>query len=306
MQTWPAAVLRCKIRRVRPRMLSSSQLGLWMATATAVVWSTAACCTTSGARPENPFVGNADREQPRYADASGALLRQPTTLVASRQSQAAAQRLAAKWQTSLMVLGADEVGEIFAQKNDLPNPDAQAGTLTGADNLLGAEGENGDDSASPAEEEAISCYVAPPLSAVRTNISLPAGKLPDNAFAKCAEQMPPANDTRLAGGWAMMGYHWSATCFHHRPLYFEEINAERYGYTPSYLFQPLISAGRFFATIPALPYKMTLDCPRDCVYSLGHYRPGSCNPRRPQRLPLRIGASVMQAGAIAGLILIFP
>ncbi|MCG8448866.1 MAG: hypothetical protein MI725_04695 [Pirellulales bacterium] len=156
------------------------------------------------------------------------------------------------------------------------------------------------------EPMAPACDVAGPLSSVSVNIVLPEGKLPASAYAGCAETVPPIADPRLAGGWMLFEYPWSATCQCHRPLYFEEINAERYGYTPSYFFQPVISAVRFFATIPALPYKMAVERPRDCIYTLGHYRPGSCNPRRWHRLPLRLGASAVEAGIIAGLILLIP
>jgi len=146
------------------------------------------------------------------------------------------------------------------------------------------------------------CYQPPPLSALTVSIGLPAGKLPSNAAAETA----PTGDTRLAGAWAVTEHHWSATCLRHRPLYFEEINAERYGYTVSHALQPIISAARFFATIPALPYKMAIDHPRDCIYTLGHYRPGSCVPRRWHHLPWKLSAGVVEVGFIAGMILLIP
>ena len=68
--------------------------------------------------------------------------------------------------------------------------------------------------------------------------------------------------------------------FCHRPLYFEEINLERYGYGCGWCLQPGASAAHFFGTVPALPYLMTVDCPHECIYTLGHYRPGSCPPWR--------------------------
>lgn len=156
------------------------------------------------------------------------------------------------------------------------------------------------------EVKAIDCYRAPPLTNLTTSIALPGGELPANAAALCAEQNPPTSDPRLCGGWNGTNYHWSATCMHHRPLYFEEINAERYGYTVSYALQPVISAARFFAAIPALPYKMVVERPRECIHTLGHYRPGSCAPRRCNRPGWSLGASAVETGAIAGLILLIP
>ncbi|NOZ39161.1 MAG: hypothetical protein GXP24_02905 [Planctomycetes bacterium] len=150
------------------------------------------------------------------------------------------------------------------------------------------------------------CYQAPPLSALSVRIALPTGKLPTNAAAQCAIENKPTGDARLVGAWPLIEHHWSATCSRHRPLYFEEINAERYGYTVSYALQPVLSAAHFFGTIPALPYKMAIDHPRDCIYTLGHYRPGSCVPRRASHLPWQPTAAGVEAGLIAGLILLVP
>ncbi|NOY29298.1 MAG: hypothetical protein GXP28_03700 [Planctomycetes bacterium] len=126
------------------------------------------------------------------------------------------------------------------------------------------------------------CFVAAPMASLTVDASLPAGLLPQDVATPYTAT--PKGDKRQYGHWSPTDPHWSATCQHHRPLYFEEANAERYGYTPSYCLQPLISAGHFFLTVPALPYKMAVDCPRDCVYTLGHSRPGSCGPWRWQGL----------------------
>lgn len=150
------------------------------------------------------------------------------------------------------------------------------------------------------------CYQAPALTSLSASIALPGGKMPINAAAECAQENPPAGDIRLLGGWGNSEQHWSATCSKHHPLYFEEINAERYGYTPSSTFQPIISAAHFFSTIPTLPYKMAVEHPRECIYTLGHYRPGSCVPRCHNRMPKQIKASAVQAGFVAGLILLVP
>jgi hypothetical protein len=158
----------------------------------------------------------------------------------------------------------------------------------------------------PATPTTAGCFTAMPLYEVSTNIALPTGTLPENVARQCAAAMPMNWDNRLDCGWVQFDYHWAATCLCHQPLYFEEINAERYGYTPSRVLQPVLSAGHFFLTIPALPYLMAVERPCDCLYSLGHYRPGDCTPRRWNRLPLRIGAAVVEVGAIAGLILLIP
>ena len=158
----------------------------------------------------------------------------------------------------------------------------------------------------PGTVQPVPCYVARPLSSLSINIALPDGSLPENMAMACATNMGTVNDKRLEYGWSQYDFHWAASCLCHAPLYFEETNAERYGYTPSRALQPFISAGRFFLTIPALPYKMIVDRPHDCIYTLGLYRPGNCVPRRWNHLPLDIAAAAVEVGVIAGMIAILP
>jgi len=74
---------------------------------------------------------------------------------------------------------------------------------------------------------------------------------------------------------------WAAPNFHHRPLYFEEPNLERYGqYVGGPCIQSAVSAAHFFGRIPLLPYKIGANPPHSRNYTLGRYRPGNCNPRR--------------------------
>jgi hypothetical protein len=80
-------------------------------------------------------------------------------------------------------------------------------------------------------------------------------------------------------GWPGRLYAWDAPNFYHRPLYFEQPNLERYGhFHKSWRLQSAISAAHFFAAIPAVPVKMCIDKPCERVYTLGHFRPGNCNP----------------------------
>jgi len=148
------------------------------------------------------------------------------------------------------------------------------------------------------------CFVAAPMASLTVDVSLPMGLLPQDVASQCAATT--RGDSRLHGHGRATCHRWSATCQTHRPLYFEEANAERYGYTPAYCLQPLISAGHFFLTIPILPYKMVVDRPRDCVSTLGHYRPGSCGPRRENHLPWHAGAAIVETAAIAAMILMIP
>lgn len=138
------------------------------------------------------------------------------------------------------------------------------------------------------------------------DISLPTGTLPQNVAALRTAASPDQGDRRMDGGWSMTRQLWAATNLQNKPLYFEEINLERYGYTSCRLLQPLISAVRFFATIPALPYKMALESPSRPIFALGNHRPGSCAPWYWQRLPLNARAGLVEAGVVVGLVFLIP
>jgi len=158
----------------------------------------------------------------------------------------------------------------------------------------------------PAADAETSSYASRSVTDLRASIALPEGKFPENVAALRAETTPYVGDRRIDGRWAVTEQHWSATCLHHRPLYFEDVNLERHGYTASHVLQPAISATRFFASIAALPYKMALDRPHECIYTLGNYRPGSCAPRHWQVLPLHLGAAAVETAFVAGLIVLIP
>jgi hypothetical protein len=132
-------------------------------------------------------------------------------------------------------------------------------------------------------------------------------QFPDDHATEC---WAPINDGAGpfvgARSWGATTFAWNATCLCHRPLYFEEINLERYGYGCCESLQPAASAAHFFATIPALPYCMATDCPCDCIYTLGHYRPGSCNPWQCHWPRFTTRAALAEGGVWTGLVFLIP
>ncbi len=295
-----------------PHRVVKKRLQYWLAAFFVSLFGTATTTTSlHGQELDYRFVEPAGHMQPWPVEEAEVILLPPPPV--SVQTP----RVAAKWRTNLT---APREQKEPKTRHPLPGPipvsaDNDTGGDTGSDTggeveVLVVPQRTDDQASSPPKNLPASnprdCYQAPPLSALSLSTALPAGKLPTNAAAECAAHHPPVSDARLAGAWTTTEHHWSATCSRHRPLYFEEINAERYGYTVSYALQPVISAARFFATIPALPYKMAVKHPRACVYTLGHYRPGSCAPRRWNRLPWQLTAGVVEVGFIAGLILLVP
>ena len=105
-------------------------------------------------------------------------------------------------------------------------------------------------------------------------------------------------------GWGTEVYTWAAPNLYHQPLYFEEVNLERYGNGPRRIFQTPLSAAHFFTNVAVLPYHVASLPPRKQIYTLGHYRPGDCVPHRFHRAPFSVKGLAAQGAAAAGVVLI--
>jgi hypothetical protein len=161
------------------------------------------------------------------------------------------------------------------------------------------------------------CSFAPnkPFNQLGININPPDGKLPSDLAGACWQQIntqsDPCSDRRC---WPILLYQWDANALCYHPLYFEETNLERYGYGCGCCcccglgncVQPFVSGAHFFGTLPILPYCIAHECPGDCVYTLGHYRPGSCPPWQCYRPPIDLVAGAAEAGFWIGMAAAFP
>ncbi len=148
-----------------------------------------------------------------------------------------------------------------------------------------------------------------PIGSLTTNIQCQQGDLPqDVAQARLQAMRDRPYNELVDREWERLCYLWEAPALRHKPLYFEELNLERYGYCwPGlHVVQPALSGAQFFATFPLLPYKMWCEPPLECDYTLGQYRPGSPAPYQVQLPCWRPGAGAAEAGAVAGLILLIP
>jgi len=116
----------------------------------------------------------------------------------------------------------------------------------------------------------------------------------------------PQNPPRFAGrNFSPTTFTWKATGVCHKPLYFEDVQLERYGHSWNPVVQPFMSAAHFFVSIPVLPYKMGLTPPNECIYTLGYYRPGSCAPYMLDPIPLSLRGAVFEAIGITGFAFFF-
>lgn len=129
---------------------------------------------------------------------------------------------------------------------------------------------------------------------------------PTNIAAKVFSQEPEENfPNGYHRDWYPMVAMWEAPAFYHRPLYFEEVNLERYGHTHKHL-QPVYSAAHFFGNTLALPYKMGAYHPCERIYTLGHYRPGDCNPHDIHTTPFTWKGVVYTGVVYSGIGAAFP
>ncbi len=136
------------------------------------------------------------------------------------------------------------------------------------------------------------------ISQLTTNITPSQGELPKDC--------PWGGDDFRPRCWAPVTFTWTASALCHHPLYFEDVQVERYGHTLGPWLQPFGSAALFYLTVPILPYKMGLELPDECIYTLGYYRPGDCAPYMLDPLPVSIRAGLFEAGAWVGGAAIIP
>ena len=148
----------------------------------------------------------------------------------------------------------------------------------------------------------------PPLVIQTTAISeIGTGVLPKDSLAlakNSALPLPEGADRQEP--WSLSRYSWQASNTFSHPLYFEDAMLERHGHEFEHHLTPFFSGVRFFATVPALPYLMTVHCPDSTLYTLGYWRPGTCAPNLLQRPPFQPDAAIVEAAAITGGVLLLP
>jgi len=148
-------------------------------------------------------------------------------------------------------------------------------------------------------------YQLKPITTLGADIRPRQGKLPEDhtasAFSTHVEAPGPPSES--AGPWKPFLWEAPATC--HRPLYFENVNLERHGYSFG-VAQPFVSAGHFACNTVILPYRMVAEPRRVPVYTLGHVRPGTPTPFQIHWPPPSTAAGLAEATLIVGLICLIP
>ncbi len=106
--------------------------------------------------------------------------------------------------------------------------------------------------------------------------------------------------------WGHQTMTWTASALCHKPLYFENIQLERYGHSYGPVLQPFRSTAHFFTNIAFLPFNMGVHSPNECRYALGFYRPGDCAPWLKQPIPFTPRAIAFQALTVTSLPFLIP
>jgi hypothetical protein len=127
-----------------------------------------------------------------------------------------------------------------------------------------------------------------------------------------AEALPQlaAEQPFMRGELAAAGFEWHPSPeglnFCYQPLYFEEVNAERYGHSFGIL-QPAVSAVAFYGRIPLLPYMTFARPARRCTYHAHWALPGYKIPRwEPQPIVPSVTGAAAEVAVIYGLVLLIP
>jgi hypothetical protein len=152
----------------------------------------------------------------------------------------------------------------------------------------------------------ISLNIAPPalLDDAGGSISLP-NNIAAQALPLLAEQHPFRR-----GEFIDYGFDWLPEPigleFCYQPLYFEEVNLERYGRSWG-LFQPYVSAFHFYRQIHRLPYYMFSQPARRCTYHAHYALPGYRIPcREPKQLYPSVAGAMAESAWVYGMLVLVP
>jgi hypothetical protein len=140
----------------------------------------------------------------------------------------------------------------------------------------------------------------PPLEGMRA-ADLAAGSMSQSTDPSLLE----GGDACLAATQGIV-FTWAAPNFYTRPLYFEQVNFERYDTKVYPWARPVVSYAAFLGTIPILPYKMGGARVHEKVYTLGHWRPGDPTPHQIHWGPKTWRGAIYQGAATTGLIFFLP
>ena len=185
--------------------------------------------------------------------------------------------------------------------------------------------------ATAAETRSLALWQDKPLNQLKASISLKLAEsepLRESERRRLTQAAPHlasngsfAHSLGQSRPWMLTSYEWEAPATRHLPLFFEEPNVERMGYTYGFYWnicgyesgrcaaeclQPIVSGAHFFGRVAMIPYICGIDPPCEPVYTLGVDRPGSPVPYRKHLVPISFSGIVYQAGTVVGIGYLIP
>jgi hypothetical protein len=100
--------------------------------------------------------------------------------------------------------------------------------------------------------------------------------------------------------WQPQTVTWHASNLCHKPLYFENVQLERYGHSAGPVMGPIRATAHFFGSVAFFPYHTAINPPNECQYALGYYRPGNCAPWLVDPFPISLRGAARQGGVMTG------
>lgn len=144
------------------------------------------------------------------------------------------------------------------------------------------------------------------ITQLSIDIAPPEGELPpDHAAEKFKELALQVHIPGTHRDWCGTSFYWNASLLNHQPLYFEDVNLERHGFSYG-VWQPFVSGAKFFSRLPALPYLMAAQPPLETQFTLGETRPGNHANYVVTRPPVRFDAAAVEAAVVVGLVFLIP
>jgi len=109
------------------------------------------------------------------------------------------------------------------------------------------------------------------------------------------------NRGQVERNWVPQTFAWTASNLCHKPLFFENVQLERYGHSHGPFTQPVQSVAHFFVSLATISYQAAIHPANECQYALGYYRPGNCAPWLKDPIPLSLDGAKRQALVTTGL-----
>jgi hypothetical protein len=204
---------------------------------------------------------------------------------------------------STSIVGAEGISKYLAVKQ----PPAAASDDRD-DTKLGGESIFGGNERLPTIVEGGRLSLPPITTATTATSEIGNGSLPKSYTgpAERAQENLQEQTSERDATWGLSSYEFAAANTFSHPLYFEDVMLERHGHERFPKLTPMISGARFFATVPMLPYLMTVRPACEFEYKMGHFRSGDCVYPYIQRPPYVRNAAIVEAAAIAGASIALP